>query len=114
YRDLGREEERERAITNMVEVKPRESESHEALAEIRECQERWEDAAFHWRRVSELRSGEPKGLLGLAEVLIQMGKWDEARVAVSRLLSRKWPSRFGDVRRKAMAMDRIMEKSEGK
>ena len=57
----------ERAYATIVETLPNESESHAMLAEVREKQSRWSDAAAHWSRVAEIRKLEPTGLLKLGQ-----------------------------------------------
>ncbi len=88
----------ERAYTSLVEALPNESEGHQELAEIRQKQRRWDEAAERWRQVMRVRSQEPTGYLGLARCLMQLERWDEAREVVDQLLSTSWPERFGDVR----------------
>ena len=53
-------------IAPNVEVLPQETESHTMLAEIRQNQNRWDDAIGHWQRVAELRALEPTGPLDAA------------------------------------------------
>ena len=50
YAAAGDAKQAERAYLSIVEALPNESESHAMLAEIREQQARWKDAAEHWRR----------------------------------------------------------------
>lgn len=89
----------ERAATSMIENLPTETESHTALAEFRQQQDRWEDAIAHWKRVAELRSMEPTGLLRLAEAQLHLEKWDAAESTLQKLSATKWPARFdNDVR----------------
>jgi tetratricopeptide (TPR) repeat protein len=88
----------ERAFTSLVETMPEESQGHQRLAEIRQQQRRWDDAAERWRQVARVRSKEPTGYLGLARCLLQLERWDEARTVIDELLSTDWPARFGDVR----------------
>ncbi len=64
YRDLARKlnddpKRSERALTSIVEVLPNETESHTMLAEIRQNQNRWDDAIGHWQRVSDSRARNP-------------------------------------------------------
>ena len=104
YRDLGdrlkaleRFEEAERAYTSIVEVLPNESESHTLLADLRQQQDRWDEAVLHWEQVAQIRSLEPTGLLKLAAAQIHQEQWDAAAETLKKLESRGWPSRFGDV-----------------
>ncbi|MEK6247650.1 MAG: tetratricopeptide repeat protein, partial [Planctomycetales bacterium] len=108
YKDLadrlqGNPSREERAITSIVEVLPNETESHTMVAEIRQRQGRWDDAIEHWRRVAELRALEPTGLLKLADAQLHQGYWDDARQSLTRLTSKSWPQRFGDVHAEARA-----------
>jgi DNA-binding SARP family transcriptional activator len=91
----------ERALTSIVEVLPRETESHTMLAEIRQNQNRWDDAISHWKRVAELRALEPTGLLKLTEAQIHEGHWSDARQSLEALTSKSWPDRFGNVHAEA-------------
>ena len=81
--DLGRRydaqqepAEAERAYTSIVELLPSESESHTLLAEIRQRQDRWDEAILHWQQVARIRALEPTGLLKLAEAQIHQKQWD--------------------------------------
>jgi tetratricopeptide (TPR) repeat protein len=96
YAELNRPVEAERAVTSIVEMLPAESESHAALAEIRQIQNRWSEAIDQWRQVARIRALEPTGLLKLAEAQIHRQLWDDADATVRQLESRTWPSRFGD------------------
>ena len=69
------------------------------LAEIRQQQDRWDDAIVHWQQVARIRALEPTGLQKLAEAQIHQGLWDDA-VATLDELDKSWPPRFGDVRNK--------------
>ncbi|MGD0384415.1 MAG: hypothetical protein ABSA77_12915, partial [Thermoguttaceae bacterium] len=72
YESLGKDKETQRAYTSIVEVLPNESESHALLAEIRQGQNRWPEAAESWRQVAKIRSLEPTGLLKLAGAQIHL------------------------------------------
>ena len=87
----------ERAATSIVEAAPQEAEHHQALAEIRQDQDRWDDAIDHWQHVARLRALEPNGLLKLTEALIHEKRWGEARDSIETLNQRQWPSRFSNV-----------------
>ena len=108
YKDLGKRwtemnqpENAERAFTNLVEMMPQESESHQALAEVRRGQSRWADEALQWRHVIRIRSREPGGYLGLAQALISAGDRDGARDVLEKIIATDWPSRFENERNKA-------------
>ena len=89
--------EAERAYTSIVELLPNESESHTLLAEIRQRQDRWDEAILHWQQVARIRALEPTGLLKLVEAQIHQKQWDAATATLRRLDTQGWPSRFGDV-----------------
>ena len=97
YGELNRPGDAERAYTSIVEMLANESESHAALAEIRQRQNHWNDAIQEWRQVGRLRTLEPTGLVKLAEAQIHQQLWDDADATVRQLQSRTWPSRFNDV-----------------
>jgi tetratricopeptide (TPR) repeat protein len=104
YEDLGnrlkaleRAKETERAYTSIVEMLPNESESHTKLAEIRQKQGRWDDAAAHWHEVIRIRSLEPEGLIGLAKAQIGQEQWAAASESVEKLSKTGWPSRFDNL-----------------
>ena len=86
----------ERAYTSMVEMLSSETEGHTALAKVRETQKRWDDAAIHWKRVSEIRKKEPAGLLNLCRVYLEQGKLDQARSTLREIRSTPWPGRFNN------------------
>lgn len=117
YRDLGkrfaslnRPAEAERAFTNLVEMMPQESESHEALAAVRREQSRWTEEALHWRHVIRIRSREPGGYLGLAQALIAAGETKEAREVLEKVVTTDWPARFENARNQAREMLRKLGK----
>ncbi len=68
------------------------------LAEIRQQQNRWDEAIVHWQQVARIRALEPTGLLKLAEAQIHQQLWDDADATVRQLESRTWPSRFATTR----------------
>ncbi len=89
----------ERALTNIIEAAPNEAENHQALAKIREKQQRWDEAIQHWQEVAELRRLEPTGLLGLAAAQIHGKQPDAARKSLEQLRKTEWPLRFNDALR---------------
>ncbi len=97
YASAGRPQEAERAYTSIVEALPTEAESHALLAEVRQKQGRWAEAAAQWEHVARLRALEPTGLLKLAAAQIHLRQWDQAEETLRRLGARTWPARFGDV-----------------
>ncbi|MHC4181230.1 MAG: tetratricopeptide repeat protein, partial [Planctomycetota bacterium] len=107
--DLDRPKETERAYTSIVEMLAHESESHTLLAEIRQGQDRWDEAVVHWQRVAQIRALEPTGLLKLAAAQIHRQQWDAATETVRKLDAKGWPSRFGDVRGQVRQLERQIE-----
>ena len=87
----------ERAITTIVEAAPNEAEHHQAIAEIRQTQDRWKDAIMHWEQVAELRRLEPTGLMKLAEAQIHVGNDAAAEKTLRKLDTETWPDRFSEV-----------------
>jgi len=116
YKDLGRRmgelerpAEMERAYTSIVEMLPNESESHAMLAEIRQGQDRWDEAIAHWKQVAAIRALEPTGLLKLAAAQIHQQQWDSASKTLRKLDTRGWPERFGDVHSQVRELERQMD-----
>lgn len=102
YKDLAKrlknnDAQAERAVTTLVEAAPKEAEHHEALAVIRQEQNRWSDAIEHWKHVANLRALEPTGLLKLAEAQIHEKRWSAARSTIGKLKAGSWPSRFSNI-----------------
>ncbi|MBC7965352.1 MAG: tetratricopeptide repeat protein, partial [Fuerstia sp.] len=89
--------EAERAATSIIESSPNEAESHAAMAELRQTQNRWSEAIPHWEQVARYRKLEPTGLLKLAEAQIHEKQFSEAKQSLQTLKRTAWPSRFGDV-----------------
>jgi tetratricopeptide (TPR) repeat protein len=87
----------QRAYTSMVEALSSESESHAALAEILQKQDRWAEAAQQWVQAARIRALEPTGLLKLAAAQLHLKQWDQAAETIKKLRARSWPTRFGDV-----------------
>ena len=98
YKDIGDRYQRlkddagaERARTAIIETLPNESESHALLAEIRQTQNRWPEAADQWQAVARLRALEPTGLVKLAEAQIQLKQWTDAGATLHKLSTTAWP-----------------------
>ena len=91
------EELSERAATTLIEAAPSEAENHEALAKLRQNQDRWQDAIKHWEQVAELRALEPNGLLRLTEAQIHIEDFAAAQETINKLNRKEWPSRFSSV-----------------
>jgi hypothetical protein len=100
----------ERAVTSIVEAGPQEAENHTALAEIRQKQNRWDNAIGEWAVLAKLQSLEPTGLLKLAEAQIHQKQWDAARKSVETLQRTAWPSRFGDVSNQTRSLQEKLPK----
>jgi hypothetical protein len=84
------------------------------LAEVREKQNRWSDAIFHWEQVARLRALEPTGLLKLAAAQIHEKQWDQASQTLQKLEVRSWPPRFGDVRNQVRTLREQLGKQQKK
>jgi ferritin-like metal-binding protein YciE len=106
--------EAERAATSLVEAAPNEAENHQALAELREKQNRWTDAMTHWREVAELRRLEPTGLLRLAKAQVHEKQWEAAAESINKLRKTEWPARFGQVVSEAQQLERQLLDSKGR
>jgi hypothetical protein len=91
------ESEAERAATSIIESSPNEAESHAALAELRQKQNRWSEALPHWEQVAQLRRLEPTGLLKLAEAQVHEKQWSAAQKSIETLQRTEWPQRFSDL-----------------
>jgi tetratricopeptide (TPR) repeat protein len=111
YKELGERLRREgdgdnaeRALTTLAEMSANESEGRALLAQVRENDKRFLEAAAEWRHVVRVRSKEPTGYLGLGKCLLQAGQRDEARKILEEFLGEDWPARFGDVKAQARAL----------
>ncbi|MEZ5989724.1 MAG: VIT domain-containing protein [Planctomycetota bacterium] len=100
-RDLGEADQAERALTSMVELRPAEAASHEALAKVREGEGKPAEALTQWERVVEIRTDEPDGWFGVVRTLRATGKDGEARDRLEAMLERKWDPRFPNVKQQA-------------
>lgn len=115
YEDLEKrlrddKEQAERAATSVVEAAPNEAEHHEALARIRGSQKQYAAATLHWRRVSELRSLEPNGLINLAKSQLLGNDAAAAQTTMARLQKTEWPSRFeNDIRNAVNEFNRLKQ-----
>ena len=89
--------EAERAATSIIESSPNEAESHAAMAELRQTQNRWAEAVPHWEQVARYRKLEPTGLLKLTEAQIHEKQFTAAKQSLQTLRRTAWPSRFSDV-----------------
>jgi tetratricopeptide (TPR) repeat protein len=114
YEKLQQASEAERAYTSIVEALPNESEGHTMLAEIRQHQNRWEEAAAHWQQVARIRELEPTGLLRLAAAQIHLKQWPAAAETVRQLRARAWPERFSNVENEIRELDRQLEQARGR
>jgi Flp pilus assembly protein TadD len=104
------EQEAERAATSIIESSPNEAESHAAMAELRQKQNRWDEAIPHWEQVAQLRRLEPNGLLKLTEAQLHQKQWDAARSSIEKLQKTEWPSRFSDVNNQSRLLQERLPK----
>ena len=91
------EAEAERAATSIIEAGPHEAENQAAMAELRQKQNRWNEAISHWREAADLRRLEPTNLIKLIEAELHAKQWDAARESLEKLQQTEWPSRFNNV-----------------
>lgn len=99
------EAEAERAATSIIEASPGEAENHAAMAELRQTQNRWDEAIPHWEQVAELRKLEPDGLLKLGEAQLHEKRWKAVRGTVEKLRKTQWPARFNNVQNQANQLE---------
>ena len=104
------EAEAERAATSIIESSPNEAESHAAMGDLRQKQNRWDEAIPHWERVAEIRRLEPTGLLKLTEAQLHEKHWDAARKSIDKLQKSEWPARFNDVTNQARNLQERLPK----
>ena len=104
------EAEAERAATSIIESAPNESESHAAMAELRQNQNRWSEAIPHWEQVAKLRKLEPTGLLKLAAAHVHEQKWEAAKESIRKLNKTEWPSRFNNVTNEVRQLEQRLPK----
>jgi tetratricopeptide (TPR) repeat protein len=112
YQAMGEPGQAERAYTSLVEVLPAEAESHRRLAEIRQRQNRWDDAIAQWQEVARLGATEPTGLLGLAQALIHEHRVEQAAETLAKLKQTSWPPRFADVPNRIRLMEQECKRNK--
>ena len=100
----------ERAATSLIEAAPLEAENHQALAELREEQDRWDEAIDHWQQVAELRKLEPTGLVNLATAQIHEEEWADAKDSIRKLTRKEWPSRFSELKKQIRELEKQLPK----
>ena len=66
------------------------------LGELRETQERWDDAILHWEQVAEIRRTEPTGLTRVGRAQLAAERWADLTDTIRRLRETKFEARFGD------------------
>ncbi len=111
YRDLNVPAEAERAYTSIVEMQANEMESHQLLAEIRQRENRWEEAAEQWEQADRHRSLEPTGLIGLAKAQLHLKQWDKASDTIQKLERKARPARFDNLRQEIRQLRVTLEQS---
>ncbi len=67
------------------------------MAELRQKQNRWNDAIPHWEEAANLRRLEPTNLIKLIEAELHAKRRDAARQSIRKLQKTDWPSRFNNV-----------------
>ena len=90
----------ERAFTSMIEVLPNDADSEMALAQVRESQNRWEEAIGHWKLTRDYRAEDPSGLLGLARAYVHEKRWPESKATLELLKhpAKPWHQRFDSLK----------------
>ena len=114
FQKLEQPDDAERAITGAVEALPLESEGHAMLAEVRQQQDRWSEAADEWQQVARIRSLEPTGYLRLAAAQVHLKRLDEAAATIRTLQSKDWPAHFGDVRPEVLKLEQQIRRSRAR
>jgi tetratricopeptide (TPR) repeat protein len=104
FADAGREDEAERALTNLVEPLPHEAAGHRRLAEARESTGDHESAEVQWQQVVRTDPLDPTGWLALARCQIELERSPQARKTLEHVLTSKWEDRFGDVKKEASGL----------
>lgn len=79
-----REEEGERALTEVLEIDPRRALAHQALAKFYRLRNLPEKAAFHAGELLKIRGGAPGEFVALADEWLGLGKAREARLLLER------------------------------
>ena len=96
----------ERAATSIVESAPSEAESHQALAELRQSQKRWQDALAHWTRrfrVAAIGTNRSAGYRGstVGNQRSRIRPEDVSETALSGMACTLWRHRAKDSRSQA-------------
>ncbi|MCY2963434.1 MAG: hypothetical protein NT069_07235 [Planctomycetota bacterium] len=101
YADLGSRYDRlgdaaaaERARTSVLDLLPNDAEGHQNLAQIREGQNRFQDALTEWREVLRLRPMDPNGLFGVIRNQISANDREGAKESLQILKKTNWAQRF--------------------
>src|SRR5262249_46932932 len=109
YAASNQPKEAERAYTSILEMLPPEAESHVMFAEVRQRQNRWEEALRQWEIAAQLGSLEPTGLLGMAKAQIQLKQWEKALETLKKLERQTWPARFPNVEQETRTLHSEIE-----
>ncbi len=104
----GSASEAERAATSIIESSPNEAESHAAMAELRQNQNRWSEAIPHWNQVARLRKLEPAGLIKQAGAQLHEKQFAEAGETIQKLRNTPWPTRFGDTESQLQQLQQLL------
>jgi tetratricopeptide (TPR) repeat protein len=103
YAALKDAKESERAYTSIVEMQANEAEAHAMLAQVRQRQDRWEEAIPHWQHAAAMRALEPTNLIELCKAQIHLKQRDKAEETL-RKLDKAWPTRFDNLREQIRAL----------
>ncbi len=106
----------ERAYTSLIEVLPNDADSEMALAQVREGQNRWEEAVVHWKLARDYRNEDPSGLLGLAKAYLHQKQWPNAQATIDQLRkpAKPWHQRFESLKVKEQVEELTKRLNEGK
>lgn len=102
----------ERAVTTTVELDPTEGGSHLALAGWRLERGDLDAARRQYVRAQELRTFDPAGWLGEAEVLLRQERWNDASKTIEKLRKAEWTNAPPDLNQKIDELARKVEAGE--
>lgn len=102
----------ERAVTTTVELDPTEGGSHLALAGWRLEHGDLDAARRQYVRAQELRTFDPAGWLGEAEVLVRQERWNDLRQTIKKLRETTWTNPPPDLSQKIEALRAKLPASE--
>ena len=111
YTALKDAKESERAYTSIVEMQANEAEAQAMLAQVRQRQDRWQEAIPHWEHAAAMRALEPTNLIELCKAQIHLKQRDKAEETL-RKLDKAWPARFDNLREQIRALRQQLPQQE--